>query len=119
MKKKIAIVSFVLLGILAILPFGMDLLSPEKVDEVTFNVEGMTCEACEVSLKRTVEKMNGVVKAEFSHTEKTGTILYKPKYVGMSQLSQAIEEKNYTVVDEKDDKMEVIDAGIQMQGLSN
>lgn len=117
MKKKIAIIGFVLLAILAVLPFGLDVLTPQKVSKVEFLIEGMTCEACEVTLKKAVEKLPGVVSATFSHTEKTGTIMYKPKHIGMSQLAQAIEDKNYIVVEQQGSKMKVIDMGIQMQGL--
>ena len=35
----------------------------------------------------------------------------------MSQLAQAIEDKDYIVLKQKGSKMTVIDMGIQMQGL--
>ena len=117
MKKKAAIFGFILLAILAVLPFGLDILMPEKVNKVEFAVDGMTCEACEVTLTKTVERLPGVVSATFSHTEKLGTIIYKPKDIGMSQLAQAIEDKDYIVLKPKGSKMTVIVMGIQMQGL--
>lgn len=119
MKKKLAIAAFSLLALLVVLPFGLELLTPEKVSEATFHVEGMTCEACEVTLTRAIEKIPGVIKADFSHTQKTGKVLFKLKEVGRRQIVQAIEDKNYNVVDpsNSNDQMKVIDMGVQMQGL--
>ncbi len=69
----------------------------EKVMEKTIKVEGMMCEHCEATVKKALEKLDGVVEATANHTE--GKVVLKlDKDVDEATLKATIEDKDYTYV---------------------
>ena len=62
----------------------------------TMNIEGMMCEHCEARVKKTLEAIYGVTKAEVSH--KAGTaVVTLDKDVENAILKEAVEAQDYTV----------------------
>ncbi|MBQ9008874.1 MAG: cation transporter [Clostridia bacterium] len=65
--------------------------------EKTMKIEGMMCPHCEATVKKALERIDGVVSAAVSHTTGTATVtLDKP--VDDAVLIQAVTEKDYKVV---------------------
>ena len=44
---------------------------------VVYEVEGMTCEACAVTLQKTLREVDGVIDATVSYADHTATVLYE------------------------------------------
>ena len=66
--------------------------------EKTLKIEGMMCGHCEMHIKKALEALDGVTKAEASH--KTGTaVVTLEKEVPNHILKQAVAEQGYEVTD--------------------
>ena len=63
---------------------------------VTMNIKGMMCEHCEARVKKTLEAIPQVERAEVSHTENRAVVILKEE-VPFSVLKAAVEAQDYTV----------------------
>ncbi len=66
--------------------------------EKTLKIEGMMCSHCEATVKKALESIDGVEKAEVSH-EKGQAIVTLTKEVANDVLKTSVEEKDYKVTD--------------------
>ena len=66
--------------------------------EKTLKIEGMMCSHCEATVKKALESIDGVEKAEVSH-EKGQAIVTLSKEVANDVLKTSVEEKDYKVTD--------------------
>ena len=62
----------------------------------TISIEGMMCEHCEATVKKALEKIDGVESAKVSHVEGTAVVELSAD-VEDAVLKQAVEDKDYTV----------------------
>ena len=66
--------------------------------EKTLIIEGMMCGHCEMHVKKALEALDGVKKAEISH--KNGTaVLTLEKEIPDDVLKQAVSDQGYQVTD--------------------
>ena len=65
---------------------------------ITMNINGMMCEHCEARVKKTLEAIPQVEKAEVSHTENRAVVTLKED-VPFSVLKEAVEAQDYEVVE--------------------
>ena len=68
----------------------------EKKMKKTMVIEGMMCEHCEATVKKALEKIDGVDSAQVSHTEGTAVVTLHSE-VDDAVLKQAVEDKDYVV----------------------
>lgn len=61
----------------------------------TVKIEGMMCNHCEMTVKKALEALDGVEKADVSHTKGTA-VLTLDKAVAEGDIKKAIEDKDYT-----------------------
>jgi len=61
-----------------------------KITEANFNVEGMTCGLCPISVTTALKKLDGVVDAKASYEEKSAWAKYDEEKVNVSKLIDAI-----------------------------
>lgn len=61
----------------------------------TVKIEGMMCNHCEMTVKKALEALDGVEKADVSHTKGTA-VLTLDKAVADGDIKKAIEAKDYT-----------------------
>ena len=62
----------------------------------TMIIEGMMCEHCEATVRKALEKIEGVEKAEVSHVEGTAIVTLN-REVADEVLKQAVEDRDYEV----------------------
>ena len=62
----------------------------------TLKIEGMMCEHCEATVKKALEKLDGVEKAEVSHEKGTANVTLSAP-VDDAVLIRAVEDRDYTV----------------------
>ncbi len=65
--------------------------------EITMHIEGMMCEHCEMSVKKALEQVPGVISAEVSHTKGTAVVIANEN-VNRDIFVKAVEEKDYHVL---------------------
>ncbi|MDY5728049.1 MAG: cation transporter, partial [Erysipelotrichaceae bacterium] len=68
--------------------------------EKTLKIEGMMCGHCEMHVKKALEAIDGVKKAEVSHTNATA-VLTLEKEVSDDVLKEAVANQGYKVTDIK------------------
>lgn len=72
------------------------LFSKEETNmKETVKIEGMMCNHCEMTVKKALEALDGVEKADVSHTKGTA-VLTLDKAVADGDIKKAIEDKDYT-----------------------
>ena len=62
----------------------------------TLKIDGMMCGHCEMTVKKALEKLDGVEKAEVSH-EKGEAVVTLSSDVSDSLLKKTVEDKDYKV----------------------
>ena len=102
--KKIAFVGSLLALVFVavlVLPVTSSSVSAEEGDSgsgnitTAFEVEGMTCGGCEVGVRMTVEKLDGVEDVEASHEQGRAEVTYDPAKVTTDQIIAAVETLGY------------------------
>jgi len=63
----------------------------------TMKIEGMMCEHCEATVKKVLEKIDGVASADVSHKEGTAVVTLSGD-VADEKLKEAVEDRDYKVV---------------------
>lgn len=74
---------------------GILFLKEETNMKETVKIEGMMCNHCEMTVKKALEALDGVEKADVSHTKGTA-VLTLDKAVADGDIKKAIEDKDYT-----------------------
>ena len=67
-------------------------------------VSGMTCEACAVSVQKSLEKTKGVKHAEVSSNKGLATVTYDDAQVNEQQLREAINKTGFKAEPSKGQK---------------
>ena len=62
----------------------------------TLKIQGMMCMHCEATVKKALEKLDGVENAEVSHEKGTAVVTLSAP-VDDAVLTRAVEDKDYTV----------------------
>ena len=63
----------------------------------TMKIEGMMCEHCEATVKKVLEKIDGVASADVSHKEGTAVVTLSGD-VADDKLKEAVEDRDYKVI---------------------
>ena len=63
----------------------------------TMKIEGMMCEHCEATVKKVLEKIDGVASADVSHKEGTAVVTLSGD-VADEKLKEAVEDRDYKVL---------------------
>ena len=63
----------------------------------TMKIEGMMCPHCEATVKKALEKIDGVASAEVSHEQGTAIVELDAE-VDNAVLQQAVEDRDYKVL---------------------
>ena len=63
----------------------------------TMKIEGMMCEHCEATVKKVLEKIDGVASADVSHKAGTAVVTLNAD-VADEKLKEAVEDRDYKVI---------------------
>jgi copper ion binding protein len=74
---------------------GQQALAAGNAKEMTIPVEGMSCNSCVASVKRTLRPMEGVQQVAVSLEDRKATIAYDPEKVTPEQVRKAINDLGY------------------------
>ena len=93
--KSIAI----FLGVLLVAAVAM---AKEVTTEI--KVSGMTCQACAVTLQKSLEKVEGVKRADVSSDKGLATVVYDDANANEQQLRDAIDKTGFKAQPAKEQK---------------
>lgn len=63
--------------------------------QIVLNVEGMTCAACSVTVTKSLERLDGVQKADVTMAPPEAVVIYDPAKVTIEQLTEATKNVRY------------------------
>jgi copper chaperone CopZ len=72
--------------------------SQTAIRDITYKVEGMTCDDCEMSIRKGVEELNGIKAVEANHEDSTTHVTFDPSSTNEEEIIAAIEKRGYKVV---------------------
>ncbi len=72
-----------------------------KAEKITLPVGGMTCAACSSRVERTLNKMDGVLKASVNIATEKATVEYLPDKTGITDLKNTITSIGYYIKEEE------------------
>jgi periplasmic mercuric ion binding protein len=62
---------------------------------ITLSVSGMTCTACPITVKKALQKVEGVEKTEVNYDKKEAVVTYDDTKTGVEALTKATEGAGY------------------------
>ena len=66
-----------------------------EVKTITLDVPGMTCKFCPITIRKSLEKIDGVVSAKADFDSKTATVNFDPDKTNIGALTQATANAGY------------------------
>ena len=73
--------------------------APAQQVELTYQVNGMTCDHCEMSIHKGVNALEGIAKVEANHEDSTTVVVFDPSKTNKAQIAEAIEKRGFQVVE--------------------
>lgn len=71
---------------------------------ITLSVPGMNCRMCPITVRKALEKVEGVEQAQVDYDNKTATVIYDDEKADAMKLTQATKDTGYpskVVMEEK------------------
>ncbi|MAZ90012.1 MAG: mercuric transport protein periplasmic component [Cellvibrionaceae bacterium] len=62
---------------------------------VTLSVPGMNCRLCPVTVRKALEKVDGVEQTQVNYDSRTATVIYDDKKVDVVKLTRATKDAGY------------------------
>jgi copper chaperone CopZ len=75
--------------------------SNDKIEQVEFKCDGMTCSGCETTIKNEVNKINGIKEVQADHVAKTVKVSYAGNVTSKSEIQKAINDAGYDTQESK------------------
>ena len=66
------------------------------MQKVKMPVDGMVCNACQSTVKKTIKSVDGVTNVEISLEKKFAFFTYDPQKVKLEQVQKAVNDKGFT-----------------------
>jgi len=70
-------------------------IDKSQLKTVTLKVEKMTCAACPITVRKSLENVPGVAEAKADYKTKIATVSYDPKKTTVSALTKATTDAGY------------------------
>lgn len=71
------------------------MFAADATNKVTLQVQGMTCAACPITVKKALKKVSGVAAVTVDYKAGTAEVSYDPKKVNPGELAKATTEAGY------------------------
>jgi len=69
--------------------------SAETLKTVTLNVQKMDCPMCKITIRKALEKVDGVKSAKVDYDAKTASVTFDPGTTNLDALTQATTDAGY------------------------
>ena len=104
MKRfAILVLGTLMLGLPAIAPTAFAQSAPEAAPvlaEVTFDVPGMTCALCPVTVKAAMSGVEGVQSVDVNFDARTAHVIYDPALTNAAAIASASEQAGYPAAEQ-------------------
>ena len=111
-SKRILGVITLFIGLLLTFPYYLNIFISEKqnistienslnLNEITFDIEGMTCTGCELAIEQEVFELEGVINVNADYNNSNTIIKFDSLKVTKKQLENAILKTGYQITTKK------------------
>ncbi len=69
--------------------------NPEDVEEITINIEGMTCEACQNHVNHAINELPGIISVNTSYNKANTEVNFDKTKTNLNDIKQAINSTGY------------------------
>lgn len=69
--------------------------SAAETKTVVLDVPGMTCKFCPITIRKALQKVDGVIEAKAEFETKTATVIFDPTKTNVEALMKATENAGY------------------------
>ncbi|MDR0230328.1 MAG: mercuric transport protein MerTP [Flavobacteriaceae bacterium] len=69
---------------------------------ISFEIDGMTCQACESHINQKINELKGIIQATTSYNDKKTVVQYDNTQLTQKQIEQAILATGYTIINTKE-----------------
>lgn len=76
-------------------------VSSNNIQEITFNISGMTCTSCEKHIENEANKLPGIVNATANSNDGTATIKFDTSTITVSEIEKTINRTGYNITSKK------------------
>lgn len=87
----------------------------ESITEKLIPVHGMNCASCAITIKKMLEKQEGVVSADVNYGNEKANVIFNSAKTNLNSLSSAIEPLGYSLVQNE----HIMQDGTIMQGIDH
>jgi len=91
MLKRIALPFFLILPLLA----SINAVYAAEPQTVVLDIPNMTCKFCPITIRKALNKVDGVIKASASFDTKTATVTFDPDKTNVGELIKATTNAGY------------------------
>lgn len=70
-------------------------LAKEQTKTCIYDVSGMTCASCELTLRVAVNKLDGISEIKASTGKKSATVVFNPKKITSEKIAEKINSVGY------------------------
>ena len=93
-KTLLSALILVSVSILSAIPVA-EAAQPIKLQTVTLSVENMTCSMCPITVRKSLEKVPGVVDVRADYETRAATVTYDPSKSDIQALTEATTNAGY------------------------
>ena len=93
-KKLLSALILVSVSMLSLIPVA-EAAQPIELQTVTLSVENMTCSMCPITVRKSLEKVPGVIDARADYEARTTTVTYDPSKSDIQALTEATTNAGY------------------------
>ena len=93
-KTLLSALILVSVSILSVIPVA-EAAQPIELQTVTLSVENMTCSMCPITVRKSLEKVPGVVDVRADYETRTATVTYDPSKSDIQALTEATTNAGY------------------------
>jgi mercuric ion binding protein len=66
-----------------------------KEQTVKYSIENMTCKMCDITVRKSMEKVDGVIKATVDYASKTAVVVFDPSKTDVKTIGMASTNAGY------------------------
>lgn len=66
-----------------------------RADKACYDVQGMTCATCGVTVKAAIKKLNGIQEAKASVEKKNAVVQFDPNQTSVEAIEKVIDETGF------------------------
>lgn len=70
-----------------------------NVNDIEYNIKGMTCAGCEAHIESEVNKLEGIIEVKASHEKGNTVVKYDKTKVTNEEIENAVKKTGYKIIE--------------------